>query len=237
MPILTKDSDFNHAEVSQIKILPLQMQHLRMKNYSYVALNLQSKEAIVVDPAWEIEKIEMALEDHILTGIILTHAHFDHVHLVAPLVKKYRCLVWMGSKEITHSGFYSPGLIPIEKSVPFQVAGMTIIPFLTPGHTPGSMCYLIENNIFTGDTLFSEGCGACFGTEGNPKQLYESLQYLKREVLDNTLVFPGHSFGVAPGQTFGSLLHSNIYLDIKNEDDFVAYRMRKGQKNLFNFCW
>ena len=233
---MIKDLDFKQVEVSQIKVIPLQMQHLWMKNYSYIVLNLQRKEAIVVDPAWEIGKIEKALEGCILTGILLTHAHSDHTHLVVPLVKKYRCLVWMGRKEISHSGFYSPGLIPIEKKVPFKVAGISIIPFLTPGHTPGSMCYLIENNIFTGDTLFSEGCGACFGTEGNPQHLYASLQYLKREVLNNTLVFPGHSFGVAPGQTFESLLRSNIYLAFKNEDHFVAFRMRKGQKNLFKFC-
>lgn len=227
--------DCRKHEGAQIQVIPLQMQHLWMKNYSYIVLNLQKKVALVVDPAWEIGKIEKALGDFTLTGILLTHAHPDHTDLVTPLVKKYRCLVWMSREEIAHSGFHCQGLFPIEKNVPFIAAGISVIPFLTPGHTPGSICYLIGGNIFTGDTLFSEGCGACFGTEGNPQQLYASLQYLKQTILNNTLVFPGHSFGIAPGQTFDSLLSSNIYLAFKNEAQFVAFRMRKGQKNFFNF--
>jgi hydroxyacylglutathione hydrolase len=225
------------TELSQVQFITLQMQHLWMKNYSYIVLNLQKKEALVVDPAWEIKKIEKSLENFDLTDILLTHAHPDHTHLVTPLVKKYECSVWMSREEINHSEFKCPGLIPVEKDMPFECSGISIFPFLTPGHTPGSMCYLISNNLFTGDTLFSEGCGACFGTEGNPHHLYGSLQYLKRHLPKNTHIFPGHSFGVSPGKTFEALFGSNIYLSFENEEQFVAFRMRKGQKNSFNFQW
>lgn len=224
-------------EDSEIQVIPLQMQHLWMKNYSYLVLNLKKKEALVVDPAWEMGKIEKALGDFSLTGILLTHAHPDHIHLVSPLVKKYRCLVWMGKEEIVHSRFNCDGLIPLEKGISFQYSGISIVPFLTPGHTPGSTCYLIENNLFTGDTLFSEGCGACFDAEGNPHDLYASLQMLKKTIHENTLIFPGHSFGISPGKTLKNILDSNIYLAFKNEEQFVAFRMRKGQKKIFNFQW
>lgn len=221
----------------EVQVSPLQMQHLWMKNYSYLVFNTAKKKALVVDPAWEIKKIEKALGEFSLTDILLTHSHPDHTDLVAPLVKKYSCSVWMSREEILHSNFRCHQLKEINSMVSFNCAGISITPFLTPGHTPGSTCYLIKDNLFTGDTLFSEGCGACFDKEGNPHHLYESLQILKNTLPKNTLIFPGHSFGTAPGQTFKKLLESNIYLIFNNEDDFVSFRMRKGQKSLLNFQW
>src|SRR4051794_26215652 len=94
--------DCKQLEGVKIQLIPLHMQHLWMKNYSYVLLNLQAKEALVIDPAWEMGKIEKALRDFTLTGILLTHAHEDHTDLVTPLVKKYRCPVWMSKEEIVH---------------------------------------------------------------------------------------------------------------------------------------
>ena len=224
-------------EISRVQVIPLQMQHLWMKNYSYAVLNLQKKEALLVDPAWEMKKIEKALEGFTLTGILLTHAHPDHTDLVSPLIKKYQPPVWMSKEEIVYSKFQCSGLISVEKNTLFECSGISIFPFLTPGHTPGSICYLINNNLFTGDTLFSEGCGACFGTEGNPHHLYASLQHLKHTIPKSTRIFPGHSFGVVPGKSLESLLTSNIYLSFQNEEQFVAFRMRKGQKGAFNFQW
>lgn len=60
---------------------------------------------------------------------------------------------------------------------------------------------------------------------------------LKNTLPKNVLIYPGHSFGTAPGQTFKKLLESNIYLIFNNENDFVSFRMRKGQKGLLNFQW
>lgn len=221
----------------EVQVLPLQMQHLWMKNYSYLVFNTTKKKALVVDPAWEIKKIEKALGEYLLTDILLTHSHPDHTDLVIPLVKKYLCSVWMSKEEINHSHFKCNGLIATKHGEFFECAEMPILPLLTPGHTPGGTCYLIKNNIFTGDTLFSEGCGACFDNEGNPYHLYASLQMLKNILSQNDLVFPGHSFGTAPGQTFKTLLESNIYLAFKNEEQFVSFRMRKNQSGVFNFQW
>jgi glyoxylase-like metal-dependent hydrolase (beta-lactamase superfamily II) len=97
---------------------------------------------------------------------------------------------------------------------------------LTPGHTAGGVCYLIENNLFSGDTLFAEGCGYCSGRGADPRAMFHSLQLLKRTIAPQTLVFPGHSYGQLPGQTFGSLLKNNIYLAFDDERKFVQFRMR-----------
>lgn len=140
-------------------------------------------------------------------------------------------------KEIDHSGFRCPGLVHIPGEDPVSWGSKMIRPIFTPGHSPGGLCYLIQKNLFTGDTLFSEGCGACFSSEGNPHLLYESLQRIKREISKDTHIFPGHSYGMAPGNTLAEILTRNIYLRFENVDDFVAHRMRKGQRGLFRFQW
>ncbi len=222
----------------KLQVIPLRMYFLVIKNYSYLGINPVSHDAVIIDPTGEMEKIEQALEkaDAVLRGILITHAHPDHIQLVKPLVKKYSCPVWMSRKEIVTSGFNCDRLIGFDE-IPWSVGQIKIKPFFTPGHTPGSVCYLVEDNLFTGDTLFTEGCGSCFGDRAATQVLYNSLQYLKREITPETRIFPGHSYGKKPGNSFSSLLQENIYLQFNNSVDFCAFRLRKGQKNLFNFRW
>ena len=216
-------------------VITIDVQHQSMKNYVYVILNPQDKQAIVIDPAWEIDKIEAALNGFTLTHILLTHSHIDHTHLVIPLVEKHRCSVWMSKAEIESSGYQCPQLNAINTEAPLRCGTFLVQPFFTPGHTPGSVCFGIGEALFTGDTLFSEGCGACFGDEGNPRDLYASLRYLKQEIPESTRIFPGHSFGIPPGQTLKQIMGYNIYLSFTKESAFVAFRMRKGQAGFFDF--
>lgn len=222
-----------------IRITPLRMQKSWMKNYTYVVSNLASGESLVIDPAWEKHKITevLAITKTRLTGILLTHAHPDHTHLAVPLVEEYGCPVWMSDAEIRHSQFWCPSLHPIYTEDRFTCATIPVQPFIVPGHSPGSVCYLIDQALFTGDTLFSEGCGACVESGSDPHALFMSLQRLKTFVPHNTRIFPGHSFGVAPGKTFRDILGINIYLHLNTKDAFVAYRMRPGQTHLLDFKW
>ncbi len=222
----------------KLQVIPLRMPFLFIKNYSYLGIHPASHEAVIIDPTGKMEKIEQALAEAeaVLRGILITHAHPDHIQLVNPLVKKYNCPVWMFREEIAASGFNCNRLIGLAE-IPWSVGEIKIKPFLTPGHTLGSACYLIEDNLFTGDTLFTEGCGSCFGDRAATQTLFASLQYLKREITPETRIFPGHSYGKKPGNFFSSLLQENIYLQFNNREDFCAYRLRKGQKNLFNFRW
>lgn len=222
-----------------LEVMTLRMQLMFMKNYSYLIIDHQRKEALVVDPSWEEKKIREVLEkaEVKLSGILLTHSHWDHRYSGKPLAKWAQCPVWMSKKEIDHSGFRCPGLVPIPGEDPVSWGPEMIRPLFTPGHSPGGLCYLIQKNLFTGDTLFSEGCGACFSREGNPHLLYESLQRIKREISKDTRIFPGHSYGMVPGKTMAEILTRNIYLKFENVDDFVAHRMRKGQRGLFRFQW
>lgn len=208
-----------------------------MKNYTYLVFDPARHEALVIDPAWELPKVEEALNQHqlVLKTILVTHGHRDHVDLVKPLVEKYGCEVWMSERDSASFGFQCDNLRTISTETPFQAAHMTIIPIPTPGHTLGSICYLIDDNLFSGDTLFIEGCGMCFGKESDPKRLFHSLQRMKKDIAPATKVFPAHSYGREPGEIFSYLLTHNLYLQFEEEEQFVAFRMRKGQTGFFNF--
>lgn len=224
-----------------ISVLPLKMIHqapqMLMKNYTYLVFDPAVGEALIIDPTWEIEKIETALQQRQLrlTTILVTHGHGDHVHLVKPLVAKYGCEVRMSAQDIAAFSFECDNLQAITGEAPFQAAGLTVTPLHTPGHTMGCICYQIGGNLFTGDTLFIEGCGMCFGSKSDPHKLFESLQRLKASLPSTARIFPAHSYGLEPGQEFSVVLKNNIYLQIENENSFVEYRMREGQTRLFDF--
>jgi hydroxyacylglutathione hydrolase len=215
----------------------LHVGHNDMKNYNYLVVDPASGQAVIVDPAWEIEKIDQALADAGagLSGILLTHSHHDHVHLSKPLAEKYDCPIWMSKQEIAASGYSARQLIAIDTS-PWMVGQMRIEPIFTPGHTPGSMCYLIGENLFTGDVLFAEGCGICADTAA-AHAMFASLEQLKIRIQPTTRVFPGHSYGQLPGRMMSQLHLENIYLQFSDKESFAAFRLRSGQDRarLFNF--
>jgi hydroxyacylglutathione hydrolase len=218
-------------------VIVLEMRHQSMKNYNYLVIDPGSGNAVIVDPAWEMEKIDQAVRDAraTLCGILITHSHYDHIDLAAPMAEKYDCPIWMSEEEVAASGFSARRLIGIDTK-PWVVGLMQIEPIFTPGHTPGSMCYLIGGNLFTGDVLLAEGCGLCPDTAA-AHAMFSSLQNLKARLQPHTRIFPGHSYGEPPGQTLSQLLRNNIYLNFSDKDSFAAFRLRSGQNvaKMFNF--
>lgn len=212
------------------RVFVLRVSHNFIINYNYLIVDDTNNLSVIVDPAWDIEKIEKTLvfTRTSLKGILLTHSHPDHIDLAIPLSLKYNCPIWMSNVEIATSNFKAERLVGVD-IIPWFVGHIQIQPIFTPGHSLGSTCYLIGNSLFTGDTLFAEGCGLCFNKIA-ASAMYSSIELLKKRIKPETRVFPGHSYGKIPGQKFSLLLKENIYLQFNNEDDFVAYRMRIGQK-------
>jgi hydroxyacylglutathione hydrolase len=220
---------------SAAQVFLLKMAKSEMKNNNYLVVDPASHQAVVIDPAWEMDKIEQSLiaTRATLSGVLLTHSHFDHIHLAKQVAEFYNCPIWMSKREIAVSGFDARQLIGIDET-PWSVGNMQIQPILTPGHTPGCVCYLIGDNLFTGDVLFAEGCGIC-GDLAAAYDMYASLEKLKVRVPLHSHVFPGHTYVRPPGQKFAEVLRFNMYLQFTDRESFAAYRLRKGQTKLLDF--
>lgn len=223
----------NQLQVAEVVVL--RMKYLSFINYTYLVVDRVTNRSVIIDPAWDIERVYAALADtgSTLSGILLTHAHPDHIHLAQPLAEAFHCPVWMSHEEIQTSGFDIGQLTGIQM-MPWSVGRLIIQPMLTPGHTKGSTCYLIGNNFFSGDTLFAEGCGLCADIPA-AHAMFDSLERLKKTLAPATRIYPGHMYVKPPGQTFEQLLRDNIYLQFKNPHDFAAYRLRKGQDTKGHF--
>ena len=219
------------------EVIVLEMFHMFMKNYNYLVVCPQKRLSVIVDPAWEMDKVAKAVHDSgtSLAGVLLTHSHADHINLAKAVSDKYKCPIWMSNYEIAYSGFKADLLEGIDSSA-FMIGEMLIQPMHTPGHTPGCFCYLIGDNLFTGDVLFAEGCGICSDTDA-AYSMFDSLADLKQRLSATTKIYPGHSYGKIPGQLFSQVLKDNIYLQFKNKQDFASYRLRKGQDKfkMFDF--
>ena len=217
------------------RVLPLRVKNESYVNYSYLLINPATNQAAIVDPAWEIETITRALPASVaLTDILVTHSHPDHVDLVLPLAECFdACISLSPWGTLAVPATMKTNFVTDE--TPFFAAGLEVKPLVTPGHTSDSICYLIGNDLFSGDTLFAEGCGLCTYDTSDPSQLFRSLMRLKRDLHNSVRIFPGHSFGCTPGLVFSEVLARNIYLHLESEDQFVAFRTRPGQTHAFEF--
>jgi hydroxyacylglutathione hydrolase len=220
-----------------IQVHILKVQKMAFINYCYIVINTQSQTVLLIDPAWEPETITTSLINNgwLPKAVLLTHHHPDHVHLAPYFASRYNIPVYMGKAEIDYYSYSCPNLIPIISEDSLLIDTIHVLPIATPGHTYGGVSYLIGQNLFTGDTLFNEGCGMCQGKGADAYQMYKSLEKLKHSVAENTMIYPGHCYGLPIGQKLGNVLNYNIYLQFKDAESFVAYRMRKQQSGLFNF--
>lgn len=213
-------------------VYQLEMVHQNGINFCYVIIDKETRKSAVIDPAWNLGLITQLLqtEKGELTSILLTHSHYDHVNLVVPLAMMYNCQVYISSTERDYYRFQCPSLNVVEDLETLIVGNTGISCCSTPGHTIGSMCFLLDGCLFSGDTLFIEGCGICTTAGGSPEDMFDSLQRIKSVVPSDTCVYPGHSYGKEPGYPLKYLYQNNIYMMIEDKKHFIHFRMRPGQK-------
>lgn len=222
------NEESNVFQSNNIKTIVLRVQGIGVINYCYLVYNKKSKNAVLIDPAWDHFLIEKQIElyDLNLKGILITHHHNDHTNLCNYFFKKYNIYSWISVNEFN---YYSPiieGVNLFKDNDVLSFGNLNVLALVTPGHTIGSCCFKIDSHMFTGDTLFAEGCGTC-DCVSDALKMFDSLQFLKDNIPDDYRVFSGHSFGKSQGMFFKDFKYSNIYLNISQSEQFTKFRMRK----------
>ena len=162
----------------------------------YVVHKEEDCRAIVMDPGYEADKILSFLEEKGLSleAVLLTHGHFDHVGAVRDLVALTDCPVYLNPADTAMPPQMTAGPLYYTHSLEKQtlsLAGMEIGVLPTPGHTPGSVCFQIGTNLFTGDTLFAGSCGRTDLPGGDWQTILKSLRFLQ-SLEAPYKVYPGH---------------------------------------------
>ena len=219
-----------------VQIIPVEVSRSVFKNYIYIIGNPDTKSAVIIDPAFEKNKIEDILlkNNFKLHDVLITHTHMDHIHLVNDLAVRYNIPVWVSALEVLPPEFLSLNIRVFESDKILEFEDITIQTIHTPGHTKGSVCYLINNNLFTGDTMFIEGCGIC-PSKADAAAMFDSFQKIKSIVNSETRIFPGHCYYAVPGQPISYVMNNNFYYTLDNPEQFILFRMRKNKPPWSNF--
>ncbi len=161
-----------------------------------------SKSCCVIDPGYEPETVLSFLSREGLTleAILLTHGHFDHVGGVRDLAAETGCRVFLHPEDLTLPPMLTAGGIPYTdtygEGTVLTLAGLSFRVLHTPGHTPGSVCLITGDTMFSGDTLFAGSCGRTDLPGGSRTKMTESLKRLSA-LESNFQVLPGHGPGTA----------------------------------------
>ena len=203
-----------------------------MENFIYLVEDIDSRQAAVVDPAWDVQAIvDKAAELEVnISDILLTHSHHDHINGIEGILEHAAARVHLLKPEYE---FWSHELDRPELhhgGDRIQIGGTEIRMLHTPGHTPGSVCYQLGNELITGDTLFVYGCGRCDLHGGNPSQMFNTLKDMKQQLDPDMVIHPGHNYSVTESTTLAEQIEGNPFLHFDEEDAFIHYRMHLHDK-------
>ena len=209
----------------------------QMRNFAYLIGDRQTGDCLVVDPAYAAGDLVDALQAdgmH-LSGVLVTHHHPDHVggsmmgfelKGLAELMERVSVPVHVNSEEALFvsriTGISMGDLTQHENGDTVSVGDIDIELLHTPGHTPGSQCFLLDGRLVAGDTLFLEGCGRTDFPGGDSDEMFRSLQKLARLPGDPT-VFPGHWYSLEPSASLSEVKRSNYVYRVSDLDQWRMF--------------
>ncbi len=208
----------------------------QMVNFVYLIGDRATGEAVVVDPAYAVGDLLdiLAADDMKLTGVLATHYHPDHVggsmmghdiEGVAALLELQGVKIhvqrdeaeWV--KKVTH---VSDSDLSLHDGGDVVTVGDIDIELIhTPGHTPGSQCFLVNGSLIAGDTLFLDGCGRTDLPGSDASQMYDSLHRKLSKVPDDAVLFPGHRYSFHSSASMGQTRETNFVFRPKTEEQWM----------------
>jgi len=200
-----------------------QMEIGPMANFVYLVGPAGSKEAVVVDPAWDVGAILNAAESdgRRIVGALVTHWHPDHTTGLDELVRRTDATVYIHRDDIPWLMEPVGNLKPVASGEELRLGDLTLTFLHTPGHTPGSQCFLARDRLLSGDTLFINACGRTDFPGGDPAQMYKSLSGTLARLDDRTVLFPGHNYADVPSTTLGDQKRDNPFLRCASLEGFL----------------
>lgn len=209
-----------------------------MANFVYLIADRESREAAVVDAAWDIDAIlRVCAEDGLtLKANLVTHFHPDHLGgnfmgqripgAAELLERNVDVKTWIHKAEADYvariAGLSRSDLVLTDADTELALGDLRIRFLHTPGHTPGSQCFLVDGSLISGDTLFIGSCGRVDLPGSDPRQLYDSLVNKLKRLPDETVLYPGHDYADRPTSTIGDEKARNTFMRFDRMDQFLA---------------
>ena len=211
-----------------------QMECGPMQNYVYLIGDPTTRQAAVVDPAWEVEGVVQAAQQdgYTITKVLITHTHQDHTggqlfgnHIpgVVELLELVDVPVYVHQTEVhILQNVPDSSKRPTESHQVIDLGGEVQITLIhTPGHTPGSQCFLVQNRLVSGDTMFIGACGRVDLPTSSPEEMYDSLTNKLMRLDDDTVLYPGHNYARQPSSTIGQERQHNPYVQCASLHEFL----------------
>jgi hydroxyacylglutathione hydrolase len=215
----------------------------RMANLAYLVGSRSTREALIVDPAWSVDAmLDRAEADGMqMVGALVTHYHQDHVggslfgmriEGVDRLLARRPVPLYVneheaeGTKHVT--GASESDLRRMHGGDVVALGHIRVRLLHTPGHTPGSQCFLVEEQgqpgrLVSGDTLFLGSCGRVDLPGSDPEAMYRSLNETLKKLPDDTRVYPGHLYSAEASDTLGNEKRTNPFLRVASVEQFLGF--------------
>ncbi len=218
------------------KIYLRQAQVGPMANFVYLLGDPVTRKLAVVDPAWDVDSIRKFAENegYEIDKILITHYHQDHLggHMMgqniegaAKMLEQVKAKVYVNKHEAEGvkkvSGLSDSDLVNVDAGDVIKIGDIDLKFLHTPGHTPGSQCFLVEGNLISGDTLFVNSCGRVDLPGSDPEAMYYSLNNILKNLDDATVVYPGHAYSSESRTTIADQKRHNMYMRFPTLDDFL----------------
>jgi hydroxyacylglutathione hydrolase len=209
----------------------------QMVNFVYLIGDRATGECVAIDPAYDVSELLdiVQADDMRLTGVLATHFHPDHIggsmmghdiQGVAALLELTGVKIHVQTEEadlVKKVTGVSDSDLELHSSGDVLMVGEIPIDLIhTPGHTPGSQCFFVQNNLVSGDTLFLDGCGRTDFPGSDVTEMYRSLHNRLARIPDDAILFPGHRYSFHSSSSMGITRETNFVFKPKTEEQWLT---------------